>query len=140
MSKFFESLGSKASRVARQASLGLAASDLRRKIDGELLVVGRKAYELFQAGGISDAELGDACQRVAGLEEELKKVEAEIQALRLAPPPAACRKCGKEAQAGQAFCVNCGAPLSRCPNCGNVPDDEDQFCPSCGNKREPPPS
>lgn len=139
MSKFFESLSSKAGRLARQASLANAARGLRRKIEEELVALGRKTYELFQAEAIESPELGDGCQRVAGLYQELKQLEEEIEALRAAPGGgAACRKCGANVEAGQAFCVNCGAAVSRCPKCGETLAGEARFCASCGAEVAPP--
>lgn len=141
MSKLFESLTSKAARVARQASLTAAANTIRRKIESEMLTLGRRAYELRQDGALSDPALDEPCQRIAGLEQELKQVEVELKALRLPPSPggasASCHKCGAAVQAGQAFCVSCGAPITHCPHCGNPVGEQAQFCPSCGDKLEP---
>jgi hypothetical protein len=51
-------------------------------------------------------------------------------------------QCAREYQAGDGFCVGCGAQLpqmevasagSTCPQCGTMVQEGDQFCAKCGH-------
>jgi predicted amidophosphoribosyltransferase len=51
-----------------------------------------------------------------------------------------CSSCGQPYQAGDRFCVGCGATLSEvapaapaCPACGATLHEGDRFCPKCGH-------
>ncbi len=51
-----------------------------------------------------------------------------------------CPKCGSEVQAGEKFCVDCGAlvksqvkgSVPSCPECGSELQTGEKFCPECG--------
>jgi predicted amidophosphoribosyltransferase len=51
-----------------------------------------------------------------------------------------CPSCGRAYQAGDRFCVGCGAALpavaadaTTCPSCGATLREGDQFCSKCGH-------
>ena len=44
-----------------------------------------------------------------------------------------CQKCGREAEQGAKFCVDCGSPLElRCPACQTPFEFGSRFCSLCG--------
>jgi predicted RNA-binding Zn-ribbon protein involved in translation (DUF1610 family) len=52
-----------------------------------------------------------------------------------------CPSCGRAYQAGDRFCVGCGAALPEvtpatpaCPACGAALREGDRFCPKCGHE------
>jgi len=83
------------------------------------------------------------------LEEELERQIAALRhQRRAAPPPATatasqpaipsagnCPQCNHPYEAGDLFCVRCGASLTlACSNCGHPYDVGDLFCSRCGQK------
>ena len=54
-----------------------------------------------------------------------------------------CKKCGTPAEGSDAFCANCGAPLSAadvCPQCGTELEEGARFCAGCGQALPSPSS
>ncbi len=75
------------------------------------------------------------------LEAELDRQVAALRGRRRTIPQAAataagnCPQCGHAHDAGDRFCVRCGASLIQlCPNCGHTYDADDLFCAKCGQK------
>jgi hypothetical protein len=84
------------------------------------------------------------------LEEDLERRVAAFRGQRRAVPAAAaeatasqpattagrnCPHCSHAFDAGDRFCVRCGASLIQaCPHCGHTYDAGDQFCSKCGQK------
>ena len=85
-----------------------------------------------------------------GLEEDLERRVTAFRGQRRAVPAAAavattsqpatmaggnCSHCGHAFDAGDRFCVRCGASLIQaCPHCGHAYDAGDQFCSKCGQQ------
>lgn len=80
---------------------------------------------------------GELERRVAALRRRRRAVPAAAVA---ASQPAAtaagnCPQCGHPYDAGDRFCVRCGASLTQaCPNCGHPYDAGDLFCSKCGQR------
>jgi len=103
---------------------------------------------LDRALGRVKGEAKAAVKASLDIEEEL---ERQVAALRrqqaastdtagTASQPAAtsagsCPQCEKPYDAGDRFCVRCGASLIQiCSNCGRPYNQDDQFCARCGQK------
>jgi len=99
-------------------------------------------------GRVGDEGEAMAVARV-DLEEELERRVAVLRQGRRAVPapetttvarPAVtaagnCSQCGHSYDAGDSFCVRCGASLAQaCPNCGHTYDTGDLFCAKCGQR------
>src|SRR5580704_19278706 len=44
-----------------------------------------------------------------------------------------CLRCGASRGDSDRFCADCGAPLGRCPSCGEPASQGHRFCPLCGH-------
>ena len=74
-----------------------------------------------------------------------RRIESAVQRIRQARDKGGltCPDCGKAYQAGDRFCVRCGADLPQqevtaagriCPSCGAVLRPGDLFCSKCGHR------
>ena len=137
-------------------ALGLAAAvgyplwkgvreDALPSLSGGLVVQDGVAYSdpdelaLDRALGRAGGESPVVTAARVDLEAELERQVAALrQQRRIAPPAAApaagdCPQCGQAYDAGDRFCVRCGASLVQaCPNCGHPYDADDLFCSRCG--------
>jgi hypothetical protein len=89
---------------------------------------------------VADVDLEEELERrVAALRRQRRAVPSSARAA-IAPQPAAmaagnCPQCGHTYDAGDRFCVRCGASLIQaCPNCGHAYEAGDLFCSKCGQK------
>jgi len=97
----------------------------------------------FRTGKLDSAEyqaLQQATQTDldAELERKIKALRGERKQVRKPDSGARgkCAKCGTSYEAGDQFCVTCGANLAlkrACANCGAPYDEGDRFCAKCGN-------
>jgi membrane protease subunit (stomatin/prohibitin family) len=103
---------------------------------------------LDRALGRVRGEAKAATKAPLGIEEELERQVAALRRQQAAPTAAAetasrpaatsagsCPQCEQPYDAGDRFCVRCGASLVlACPNCGRPYNQGDQFCARCGQK------
>jgi zinc ribbon protein len=120
-------------------------NELKRQIDANRMEFGDRAIQLFRAGQIQSATLGELLKAMDALqgsitlkEEELKSAQAEVfveptppagvqaQNVPISSEPTQARPpsttASNQAPAGMKFCPNCQfqMPVSAmfCPNCG----------------------
>jgi hypothetical protein len=103
---------------------------------------------LDRALGRVRGEAKAATRAPLDIEKELERQVAALRQQQAAPTatagtasqPAAtsagsCSQCGRPYNAGDLFCVRCGASLIlACSNCGRPYSPGDQFCAKCGQK------
>jgi hypothetical protein len=105
---------------------------------------------LDRALGRVGGEAEDVTVADVDLEEELERRVAALRRQRRAVPSSAkaaiasqsvamdagnCPQCGHAFDAGDRFCVRCGASLIQaCPHCGHAYEAGDLFCSKCGQK------
>jgi len=123
----------------------LEAAEIRRQIDR--LSQGAESI----TNPALDAEIEALVSQLRGQQPNgnvtlQQEIESEIKSLKqLVVQPdtdgPACPNCGKDYQAGDAFCTGCGQALpaltaadlgERCPECGSPVEADDAFCAKCG--------
>jgi hypothetical protein len=141
-----------ADKFQRVARIQGALSDLRKQIDARRLELGDRAIELYRAGQIQSATLGEILQAIEALqrsltlkEEELKQVQAETYVEPARPadapqpvpvsaePPPAATPAAAPPPAPASTAGPTPAPVTKaCPNCGFQMPGTSRFCPACG--------
>ena len=116
-------------------------NELRRQIDANRMEFGDRAIQLFRAGQIQSATLGEILKAMDALqgsitlkEEELKAAQAEVF---VEPPPSAGVQAQQvpissepPTQAHQQVAAPAG--MKFCPNCQFQMPVSAMFCPNCG--------
>ena len=92
-----------------------------------------------EAAVVASVDLEEELERQVAALRQGKRAAAVTATARVALPAATaageCPQCGHPFDAGDSFCVRCGASLAQiCPNCGNSYDAGDLFCSKCGHK------
>ena len=129
-----------AEKFQKTTRLQSEINDLRRQIDVKRGEVGDRALDLYKAGQIQSAVLGDLLKGLEALrasitlkEEELKITQSEVF-VEPTPPP------GAPAQGPTAAPPRQGAPVAvakTCPNCQFQMPASAVFCPNCGARQGP---
>lgn len=113
-------------RLLRANRVRAQIGGLRSQVDEELRQIGLGVVELYQRGEPIPEGLGDRCERVKQIQEEIAQKETELEAINREAPPAQ-QEPYAEPTAGTVTCPNCGAV---------VPEDA-AFCPRCGVRLKP---
>lgn len=93
-----------------------------------------------EAVTVADVDLEEELEsRVAALQRQRRAVPSSAKAAIASQPVAMaagnCPQCGHTFDAGDRFCVRCGASLIQaCPHCGHAYEAGDLFCSKCGQK------
>jgi len=107
--------------------------DLERKRTAKLLEIGRLVYDKYNRNqDVSDDELKDKSNEVAGYEHEIGILQAELDSLKMANNPDASQQQRAEAKAGYT-----ATPGFTCPSCHAPASRDKSFCPSCGESLRP---
>jgi predicted RNA-binding Zn-ribbon protein involved in translation (DUF1610 family) len=105
-----------------------------------MIVAAAVAYPLLPG------RAADAAQSIgAGRTWTDGRIEGAVRRIRKARSQSSltCPDCGKAYQAGDLFCVRCGAGLPQekeapdgrvCPSCGAILRPDDVFCSRCGHR------
>lgn len=117
-------------------------NDLKRQIDTSRMDFGDRAIQLFRAGQIQSATLGELLRAIDSLqasvtlkEEELKRAQSEMYIEPSSPPPATAQNVPISTdpyQAPQPAAPGQGAAMKYCPNCRFQMPVSAAFCPNCG--------
>lgn len=115
---FFNDLGKKASEaynVTKEKTTKLSGelklkgkiSDYKNKIEDIEFEIGKIVYAEFKSGtkGQNDEEIQAKCEEIVGLENDIKKAEEDILALKDIKK---CVSCGAEISKDMEFCSKCG--------------------------------
>ncbi len=98
--------------------------------------IGMEAYDLHAGGKLQMQELQGYFDKIDQLDEEIKELQAKIQASELQNGNGTTCVCGARLTAQDKFCPNCGAPVDNgmitCV-CGNQVRKDARFCNNCGN-------
>lgn len=131
-----------ADKFQRTAKLQGEISDLRRQIDGNRLDFADRAIQLYRAGQIQSATLGELIRVMDSLqasitikEEELKTAQAEDF---VEKPPTAYSSQAQEVPISSEPSPRpqTAAPAGTkiCPNCQFQMPSTAMFCPNCGTR------
>ena len=134
-----------AEKFQKTARIQGELNDLKRQIDTNRLDFADRAIQLFRAGQIQSASLGEIIRAIDALqasitlkEEELKAVQAEafVEQVPPARPPAQSVPISSEPHAARPVSAQTQAPAGTkiCPNCQFQMPTSAMFCPNCGNR------
>ena len=135
-----------AEKFQKTARIQGELNDLKRQIDTNRLDFADRAIQLFRAGQIQSASLGEIIRAIDALqasitlkEEELKAVQAEafVEQAPSARPPAQSVPISSEPSAARPpVSAQTQAPAGTkiCPNCQFQMPTSAMFCPNCGNR------
>lgn len=97
--------------------------------------IGMEVYDLHEAGKLDREELQGYFDKLKALDDEVKELQAQKQALELQSGKMATCICGAQVTKADKFCPNCGAPVNNgmitCA-CGNQVAKGTRFCNVCG--------
>lgn len=116
-------------------------NEFRRQLDGKLVELGQRAYELQRAGQISSATLAELATAVDQLrgsllvkEEELKSAQAEIFVEPPPPPPSPATAQQVPISYEQPAAPQPVASTKICGVCSFEMPATAMFCPNCGTR------
>jgi hypothetical protein len=130
-----------AEKFQRTTKLQSDVGELRRQLEANRLEFADRAIQLFRAGQIQSATLGELLKAIDTLqssitlkEEELKAAQAEFFMERppSASPPAQSVPISSEPP--QSFRPQAPAGTKICPNCQFQMPSSAMFCPNCGSR------
>ena len=152
-----------ADKLRRVASVQSTINGLKKEVEKAYYQIGQVAYGLYGNGRITQPELKESCDRLAGLQTGITAHEQEIAAIRaeefvepqVSFSPQYGRICpnGHGAISAQdTFCQTCGAKavyvpppmptlagsIATCPNCGTPLTADARFCATCGQPTSKP--
>lgn len=171
MSSLFEDMGRRARKAAFEAqkqkdilALQTKIRPLRGEIDKAFTLLGKVAFDLYEADVLEHPQLDPVAGRLADLHAQVSQVEQEIEHVRnkqFEPENEEdqygylCPKGHGRVPEGNNFCTECGArPIyvpppapaaGFCQNCGAPLGPEARFCAVCGHeivqptRSQPPP-
>jgi hypothetical protein len=92
-----------------------------------------------EAAVVASVDLEEELERQVAALRQGRRTAAVTATAPAAPPGTTtageCPQCGHPFDAGDSFCVRCGASLAQiCSNCGNPFDAGDLFCSKCGHR------
>ncbi|MBR3697086.1 MAG: zinc ribbon domain-containing protein [Clostridia bacterium] len=96
----------KTAKISEEIKIRTKISDLKDKVNDELLSIGQIVYEKMKSGeDASKEEIVPKCDEVSILKDEILKLETNILALKNMKK---CAKCGLELNINAEFCSKCG--------------------------------
>ena len=111
----------------------IEAEITKRKIE-----LGALTCRIYGEGKINDPDITELCKRIKGFNEEIARIEAQIEDLQ--KREILCPFCGFTNTADTSYCGRCGQSISSCtganicPCCSLSNAVEDLFCSKCGTK------
>lgn len=134
-----------ADKFQRTTRLQSEVNEFRRQLDGKLMEIGQRAYELHRAGQISSATIAELSTAVDQLraavvakEEELKSAQSEVFIEPATPPPPAGQTSAQQVPISYETPASppAAAPQGRkaCGVCGFQMPSSAMFCPNCGTR------
>lgn len=113
---FFDELSKRMSGVAQSAQKTAEIARLQRQVtlkqdefDGLFANIGQLYYNCYKRNVSPDETLDSLCDRVDSLASEIEGLKLKLDDLR---------------------------QIRRCPNCGNVQNNNSRFCSDCGSRLE----
>ena len=135
-----------AEKFQKTARIQGELNDLKRQIDANRLEFADRAIQLFRAGQIQSASLGELIRAIDALqasitlkEEELKSAQTEVFVEQAPParPPAQDVPISSEPPQARPFAPaqpQAPAGTKICPNCQFQMPSSAMFCPNCGTR------
>lgn len=97
--------------------------------------IGMEVYDLHEAGKLDREELQEYFDKLKAIDDEVKELQAQKQALELQSGKMTTCICGAQVTMADKFCPRCGAPVNNgmmtCA-CGNQVPQGMRFCNVCG--------
>jgi hypothetical protein len=128
-----------AEKFQRTAKLQSDMTELRRQLDGNRFEFADRAIQLFRAGQIQSASLGELLKAIDSLqtavtlkEEELKAAQAEVFIEKPAAPMPQAQQVPISSEPPQQVRPQAPAGTKMCPNCQFQMPSSAVFCPNCG--------
>ena len=131
-----------AEKFQKTARLQGELNDLKRQSDANKMEFADRAIQLFRAGQIQSASLGELLRAIDALqasitlkEEELKSAQAEVFVEQAPParPPAQNVPISSEPPQTRPFAAaSAPAGTKICPSCSFQMPSSAVFCPNCG--------
>lgn len=134
---------SKLERFQRLSRLQGELNDLKKSIEQRRLEFADRAIELYKAGQITSATLGEILKGIESLQVQLTLKEEEYRtaqndpAAAVPPTPAGSQSVPVSVEQPPTVApppVASTTPGKSCPNCGFIMPATSLFCPSCGNR------
>ena len=114
---FFNKLGKKTNevyqgakektvKISEEIKIRSKITELKDKVESELLEIGKMVYEKMKVGeDASKEDIAPKCDEVSRLKDEISKLETEMLALKKIKK---CISCGAELDHKSEFCSKCG--------------------------------
>jgi hypothetical protein len=126
--KEFEKVQNKSQEIMQSYNLQNQIKDIERKRNSKLLEIGRLVCDKYlRSAEISEDQLKDKANEVAGYEHEMSLLQQEIETSKTAQDPNAAASTRADAKAGYT-----ATPGFECPRCHAPANREKAFCPLCG--------
>lgn len=101
--------------------------------------IGMEVYDLHEAGKLDREELQGYFDKLKAIDDEVKELQAQKQAMELQAGKASVCICGARVTASDKFCRYCGTPVNNgmitCA-CGNQVAQGVRFCNVCGRNMQ----
>jgi hypothetical protein len=107
--------------------------EIERKKSAKLMEIGKLIFDKYQRNiAVLEETLKDKVSEIAGLEQQISELSAELEGLRMASDPNTPASKRAEAKAGYT-----ATPGFECPRCHAAASREKSFCPTCGESLKP---
>ena len=155
---FLENLGKKVGEAAQAAAkksgelvevtkLNVNINSEEDKIQKLYAQIGKVVFEKYNASGIAEDDVQEACENIKVHEQNIRTLRDKISEVKGTKQ---CVGCGADMDKDQIFCSKCGAkneathaaaeePVQKaatttCPACGATLTGGSAFCTNCGAK------
>lgn len=93
-------------KISEEIKLKNKISEMKDKIKKEYLEIGKEVYSKVSNGeDVSKEDIAPRCDEISRLNDEIKKIETSILALKNIKK---CVNCGENLEANDEFCSKCG--------------------------------
>lgn len=130
--------GNTAATVALNSQLKVISKSITERMSEKSKLygyIGMEAYDLYTEGKLDMPELQGYFEKLQTLNDEIRKLQADKQAMELRFGNGTTCICGESLTQTDKFCPRCGTPVNNgmitC-TCGNQVANNMRFCNACG--------
>ncbi len=114
--------------MMRAYNLSQEIRELNQKKTAKLIEIGRLIYDQYERQDqIPEQTLRDGVKDVVAIEQDINKLQAELDSMKIQNDPNT--PASKKADAKAGYTTTSGF---ECPNCHAAANRDKAFCPSCG--------